>query len=230
MKSFRPSKLCSDLAFWKDQCRNDSQHAVKYVESRRCSTYENHSLTAGECQINEIFCPNKGKCLPNVNNCHAQFYFGNKTQCQSQHMHHCSKSNQCIWQDWVCDGFVQCLEGDDEDFDLCYEKGSFAEGATVECYEKLRFGFNVTILATKCNGIIECKDGFDEKNCQNDDTSGFIAIGILFLTIAVIWVAIFLKFATNDISHLSRYDPDSIHLKGDKLSYIKVGLTKIKKV
>ena len=149
---------------------------------------------------------------------------GNKTQCESQKMHHCPKSNQCTWQDWVCDGFVQCLEGDDEDFDLCYERGSFAEGATVKCNEAQRFGFNVTILATKCNGITECKDEFDEKNCQNDDTSGFIAIGILFLAIAVIWIIIFLKFANDDISQVSRYDPDSIHFKGDKLSNIKVCL------
>ena len=144
-KSFRPSKLCSDLDFWKDRCLNDS---VKYVESRRCSSYGNGFFSMKQCQNNEIYCPNKGECFSDVNKCEAQFYFGNETQCQNQDMHHCPKSNQCIWQDWVCDGFVQCLEGDDEDFNLCYERGSFAKGATLKCTEAKRFGYDVTILAT----------------------------------------------------------------------------------
>ena len=143
--SFRPSKLCSDLSFWRDKCLNDSKTALKYVESRRCATYENKFHQIEQCQNDEIYCPNinNGTCLEDVNGCEAQFYFGNQTQCQSQKMHHCPKSNQCIWQDWVCDGFVQCLHGEDEDFDLCYERGSFAEGATVECLEAKRFGYNV---------------------------------------------------------------------------------------
>ena len=80
----------------------------------------------------------------------------------------------------------------------------------------------MTILATKCNGIEECKDGIDEDGCKNNDKSGLNAIGILFLAIAVIWIIIFLKFADNAVSGYSEFDPASIDFKGDKLSSIKV--------
>ena len=176
-----------------------------------------------QCQNNEIYCPNKGECFSDVNKCEAHFYFGNETQCQNQNMHHCPKSNQCIWQDWVCDGFVQCLEGEDEDFSLCYEKRSFAEGATFKCTEAKRFGYNVTILATKCNGIDECRDRIDEVDCQNNDSEGLIALGILFITMAVIWIFIHIRFANDDASHESKYDPALLNFTGDKLAYIKVG-------
>ena len=147
-------------------------------------------------------------------------------------MYHCHKSNQCIWQDWVCDGFVQCLEGDNEDFNLCYERGSFAKGATLKCTEAKRFGYDVTILATKCNRIKECKDGIDEDEdvCQNDDSSGLIAIGIFFLAIAVIWITIFLKFADDAIPQESKYDQSLSDLKGDKLSSLKVSPKKLLRI
>ena len=175
-----------------------------------------------ECQNNEIYCPNKDKCFSDVNKCEAQFYFGNKTQCQSQNMYHCPESNQCIWQDWICDGFVQCLEGDDEDFELCYKRGSFAEGATVECIEAQRYGYDVKILASKCNDIVECKNGIDEVDCQNNDSEGLIALGILLIAVAVIWVVIHVRFANDDTSQEASYDPASLQFKGDKLSHIKV--------
>ena len=201
----------------------NAQNATKYVESRRCVTYQKEFLQVNECQDYEIYCPNKGKCLSDVNKCQAHFYFGNETQCKIQNMYHCSKSNQCIWQDWVCDGFVQCIKGDDEDFHLCNKRESFDEGATVKCTEAERFGYNITILATKCNGRTECKDGNDEVDCQKDDTAGLIAIGIMFWTIAVIWIAIHLKFAPDDdTSQESRYDSNMACLKGDELAMLKV--------
>ena len=165
---------------------------------------------------------NKAKCLSNINECQAGLYFGNEIQCQNHSMFHCRRSNQCIWQDWVCDGFVQCLQGEDEDFDLCYSRGSFAEGATVKCNETKRYGYNVTILASKCNDIVECRDGIDEVNCQNNDSEGLIALGIVFIAVAVIWVVVHVRFANDDTSQEASYDPASLHFKGDKLSHIKV--------
>ena len=201
---------------------NKSQNADKYVESRRCETYEYESYPMKNCQIDEIYCPTKDECLGHVDYCEAHFYFGNETQCKNQGMHHCPESNQCIWQDWVCDGFVQCFKGDDEDFELCNEWESFAEGATVKCPEAERFGYDVTILATKCNGVTECRNGIDETDCLNDDSSGLIAFGILFIAIAVIWIIIFLTFTNGDFSQESNFDPNAVHFKGDELSSIKV--------
>ena len=102
MRSFRPSKLCSDLAFWKHRCLNDSQEALQYVEAKRCSTYETRSIRNETCLPNQIYCSNKNTCLTNINECEGHFYFGNETQCKNLNMYHCPESNQCIWQDWVC--------------------------------------------------------------------------------------------------------------------------------
>ena len=183
-----------------------------------------------QCQINEIYCPNKDKdgisdgCLSDVNNCEAQFYFGNETQCQNQNMYHCPESNQCIWQDWVCDGFVQCLEGDDEDFNLCYERGSFAEGATFKCFEAKRFGYNITILATKCDGIDECKDGIDEDDCQSNESRVLVAILVVFAVIFLIWIVIYFVYDKNEaIETISKEEKEHAQsAKGDTLALLKV--------
>ena len=218
--------MCSDLAFWKDRCLNDSQDPSKHVESRRCSTYENKSFSMKECQNDEIYCPNKRDCLFDVNKCEAQFYFGNETQCQNQNMHHCPESNQCIWQDWVCDGFVQCLEGDDEDFNLCYERGSFAEGATVKCTEAKRFGYNVTILATKCNGIEECRDGSDKTDCQSDESRVLVATFVVFAVIFLIWIVIYHVYDNNEtMDDISKEEKEHAqNAKGDTLALLKVAI------
>ena len=222
-RSYRPSKLCSDLAFWKDKCLDDSQNAVMYRESRRCKTYEHFSYQIDECQHNEVYCPNKAKCLSDINKCQAGLYFGNEIHCQNHSMFHCHESNQCIWQDWVCDGFVQCLQGEDEDFDLCYQRGSFAEGAMVKCAETKRFSYNVMILATKCNGVVECADGSDEDQCENDDSAGLIAIGILLLLTSMIWIAIYMKYGNNEVlDKPTLYDSNLINIKGDQLASLKV--------
>ena len=226
MDSFRPSKFCSDLAFWKEKCFsrwNDS----KYVESTRCKTYEYQFSSDNQCQINEIYCPNKDKCFSDVKKCEAHFYFGNKTQCRNQNMYHCPASNQCIWQDWVCDGFVQCLKGDDEDFDLCYNRGSFAEGATFKCNETQRFGYNVTILATKCNKIEECRDGNDEKNsnCQSDDSKGLRAILVVFAMIFLSWIVIHFvyEYDGGEEKSIPKADQEyAQNAKGDSLAILKV--------
>ena len=82
------------------------------------------------------------------------------------------------------------------------------------------------ILATRCNGVDECIDGIDEAGCQNDDIIGLIMICIMFLAIIVMWIATHLKFAGNDDSRESIFDPNWIDAKGDKLSGFKVSFKK----
>ena len=224
MRSFRPSKLCSDLAFWKHRYLNDSQEALQYVEAKRCSTYETRSIRNETCLPNQIYCSNKDTCLTNINECEGHFYFGNETQCKNLNMYHCPESNQCIWQDWVCDGFVQCLEGDDEDFDVCYNRGSFAEGATVKCNETKRYTYNITILATKCNHIIECENEEDEKDCQTDELKVSIVLGVFFAVILLIWIWIHHFYGSGQIEeNISKQKREwAQNLKGDSLAFTKV--------
>ena len=227
MRSFRPSKVCSDLAFWKHRCLNNSQGALQHVEAKRCSTYEPHFNRNETCLTNEVYCSNKDTCLTNINECEGHFYFGNETQCKNQNMYHCPISNQCIWFDWVCDGFVQCLEGDDEDFDLCNERKSFAEGATVKCNETKRYTYNITILATKCNRIVECQNGEDEldSDCQTDESKVSIVLGVVFAVIFLIWIWIHHFYSTYlTEENISKEKCEwAQNLKGDSLAFTKVG-------
>ena len=63
-----------------------------------------------------------------------------------------------------CDGIIHCPEKEDEDFEKCKDMKAFPKSANFTCESDLMD--NVTILATKCNSIIECKDGIDEKDCD----------------------------------------------------------------
>ena len=86
-------------------------------------------------------------------------------ECKRPDSYFCPLSKICIPNEWKCDGAVQCIHGDDEDFELC--KDSFPEAATITCLEKDRPFYEIWIKATPCDGVVECKDGQDE-NCQLD--------------------------------------------------------------
>ena len=67
---------------------------------------------------------------------------------------------QCIPNEYLCDGRVQCGEGgEDEDFDLCKSRNAFAKRAKISCIEKYRPNNQPTrILATYCDAHIECQN------------------------------------------------------------------------
>ena len=67
---------------------------------------------------------------------------------------------QCIHNNYLCDGRVQCGEGgEDEDFDLCKSRNAFPERAKRECIEAYRpDNLPIKILATYCDAHIECQN------------------------------------------------------------------------
>ena len=68
--------------------------------------------------------------------------------------------------DKVCDGIVHCYFGEDEADETCKKVFSFPEVATIECIEN-RFGYNITIKAIPCDGVLECRNGIDEDCIEN---------------------------------------------------------------
>merc|ERR1711971_19429 len=101
-----------------------------------------------------------------------------KGPCQKGHFH-CHRSNKCLAVapfarayrlnpklDFLCDGRCQCPDCEDEDFKFC--KSSFPKEATEKCLEAHRPNRSpvVEILAIRCNGNKECKDGRDEHKCN----------------------------------------------------------------
>ena len=79
----------------------------------------------------------------------------------------CNNTEQCIENEYVCDGRVHCkVNGsyaDDEDFNLCQSRGAFSVGANHECIEAYRpDGLQIKINATYCDSHIECMNSTDE--------------------------------------------------------------------
>ena len=86
----------------------------------------------------------------------------------------------------TCDGIFHCLYGEDEMLEVCKE--TYPEEATIECIEhRLPGSIDITIMATPCDGIIECQDGSDE-NCENDKWILATSIAVLFLATICIYL------------------------------------------
>ena len=81
-------------------------------------------------------------------------------------------------QEEFCDGVIHCPEAEDEEFERCKQRNVFPESATFTCESK--WMDNVTILATPCNSVEECKDGKDEKDCEVPPEILGLVLGLCF--------------------------------------------------
>ena len=97
----------------------------------------------------------------------------------------------CITNEQLCDGVANCPHAEDEDFQMCQNKSAFSPMATVKCLKRDIYNLDITILATKCNGITECKYGEDEMNCSIPEEyvafTGVIAFLIVILIGICLW-------------------------------------------
>ena len=84
--------------------------------------------------------------------------YENKNPCPPKESFYCKMSDSCIPKNFMCDGSVNCFYAEDEDFELC--KSFFPEAATVKCEEANRTHYNISILATPCDGILGTLLGF----------------------------------------------------------------------
>ena len=228
------SSFCSDYAFWHDKvCYNNSEEvAENYSRVRYCDTYKEFK-PENETQQS---CNEKTLWLnpPYLLDKEETFY--------------CKISKTCIPRSWTCNGLVNCIFGEDEDFELC--KSTFPESATIKCLEGNRGLFNVTILAVPCNGIIECKHEEDEKSCTWYWSYTINALLIAYVIVTVGWCfTYFYAYMTlkSDLQKpteelIAKYQPEQTYkdiviqkisdelettnlskLKGDALANLKVG-------
>ena len=124
---------------------------------------------------------------------------------------------------------------EDEMFELC--KDTFPKEATIECIEnRLPGTIDVTIMATPCDGILECRDGRDE-NCEEDKWILAIVTALLFLTTICIYLylvyvkiphwkdCVFRDFNNGNIDSKLQ-SAHYFQMKGNALAKLKVFLAK----
>ena len=79
----------------------------------------------------------------------------------------------------------QCFGGEDEHIELCNH--TFPKAATVKCFEPYRpNNSSIVIMAIRCDGRKECKDGRDEYKCDIPFTYllYILASGFGFISVA----------------------------------------------
>ena len=219
----------------------------EYTYARRCSTYESYSNPVGDCSrynhsfVPETsdgyryFCEDKFKDVKlkdvidfNFDTSASLPCLNTKPLCLNlgKDYYHCPKSETCIKREKLCDGIVHCLNGDDEDFELC--SSNFPNGATIECEEANRAEYSILILATPCDNIRECKNGEDEDFCSQLE---FIkrTVQLVFIgSIVCIWLAIYLLARKRNFtqtitkSHAELNHGYCIGMKGEDLVILKV--------
>ena len=105
----------------------------------------------------------------------------------------CPISGQCIHPELQCDGHPQCVYGEDENLDVCYDKYKaskvISKYATFRC-KSIMYSIMET-YATACNDFPECADEEDEKLCS-DNTALFIILPTTMAFLALIYLI--LKF------------------------------------
>ena len=80
-----------------------------------------------------------------------------------------SNSSLCTPNAYMCNGIANCPNGEDEDLDTCVKRGAFSEMASIECDKKDVYNVTIKIRAVPCDGIYECENDMDEKNCSLPD-------------------------------------------------------------
>ena len=115
-------------------------------------------------------------------------------ECKNQGKFFCEESKSCIENAKLCDGVIHCLDGADENFEICHH--TFPESATIKCLEKNRNNYHIEILATPCNNVAECENDEDEQ-CDKNSIANIIVSVVL---------CIFTLLTTYSINHLTYRD------------------------
>ena len=193
-----------------------------YPYARKCIAHEKYqnksqASTKNSCGKYVGWNPYTSDICPNSTN---------ETDCKGNEFF-CDQSKSCVDKAKICDGIVHCIFGEDEGIELC--KSTFPETATVQCKEIDRGSYDISILATPCNGIRECSD-VDDEDCDESKEALIISLVIAFVLITALCVFIHYKTTTKyppQLSNDAEFIDDETtkyrsNLKGNQLAEIKV--------
>ena len=152
--------------------------------------------------------------------------------CNKETEYFCSKSRQCIKKEWLCDGAVQCIMGEDESLELCIGlEEQFPEKDTFPCFSSEYRHYDVTIYATPCDGIVECQNEADEKFCDTIEITKEVVKLVIIIVILIFWISIFVVAKKNNVwvGLGWKYQNDSREgtsygLRGNALARLKVSM------
>ena len=202
-----------------------THHSLYFISNSNFRRYRNDRALCEDASFWSHKCPDKTGCSIN------QYYgIGNATSCPKTDFF-CQKSQTCIPGNWTCDGLVNCYYGEDENFSLC--KTKFSETASVECFETARDGYKIRIFATPCDGIVECQNGIDEKDCSVPVPIKVFPGLIIYIMVHLSWLYTFWLVKKYKKSHpqsdLDLQAPE-ILLKGEQLAKAKVSFKNLEEV
>ena len=103
----------------------------------------------------------------------------------------------------LCDGIPQCPNGSDEDLDRCLEyfPANTASDLTCDAVD-IYNNKSVQIKAVRCDGVVECKDSIDEKDCKVDKNILLVTIS---LGLVILLILAILTVASVDINDTEEY-------------------------
>ena len=221
--------LCQDYSFWSsiENCRTDPNEMIDsnyalYPYARKCIAHEKYQYKSEKSTKDSC-----GKFQNDYGDIHDNCPNSkNETDCKQKEFF-CEQSQSCIDKSKICDGIVHCIFGEDESIQLC--KSTFPETATIQCKEIDRESYDISILATPCNGIRECSD-VDDEDCDESKEALIISLVIAFVLITALCVFIHYKTTTKyppQLSNDAEFIDDETtkyrsNLKGNQLAEIKV--------
>ncbi|XP_074662931.1 uncharacterized protein LOC141915336 [Tubulanus polymorphus] len=84
------------------------------------------------------------------------------------------KSGKCLSKNITCDNYCDCFECEDEDVPInCTEPcNNKTETPIRNCVVGGAFSFKCLPKEKICDGINDCQNGIDEKNCESTTTNG----------------------------------------------------------
>jgi hypothetical protein len=199
--SLQNSFLCQNLTFWGNKKCPKSE--VLYIHERcrgnwpsQCFSYYAGAKNGDGDGIDNEYCGYEltyatflqSPCSDKSRGCKM---FDGRAKCIGDSVEACRDNSYCLAEDSVCDGYVQCKDGSDEDPDrckVCPRTFGFPIGkvrrATFSCRHRYTGRW---ICAVPCDGVDDLCQNFEDEDCKGSPFITTLFIATLLLLVTILW-------------------------------------------